>query len=98
MESIHLNSDKMETHFDIAHINLGQNVFLYPPTHYFHLGEPLSKVKDIITTGLGMFVPSDIDKEIDLIVRIRSESHYYFVSDILSNMLRVSTLNELGEV
>ena len=52
----------------------------------------------MMTTGLGMFVPSDIDKEIDLIVRIRSESHYYFVSDILSNMLRVSTLNELGEV
>ena len=46
MESIHLNSDKMETHFDIAHINLGQNVFLYLPTHYFHLGEPLSKVKE----------------------------------------------------
>lgn len=45
----------MEKHF-IAPIDIGKNVFLHPPTHYFNLEEPFSilylKIK-IISYGLG---------------------------------------------
>jgi hypothetical protein len=95
--NIYIDSDKMETHFDVEPIDIGLNVFLYPPTYSFYFREPLFHVRDIIITGYGMTVPPDIDKELSLIVEIKSDSHYYWVCCIPGGMNTVSTLNELGD-